>query len=217
MRQCRWGSHFSVYFYFMLIGWARQEETEAAKQHFTAGNKARNLKWNWESSCSYIITQVTKCRAAPQSHLFVQACWWGTRVQQALEWFCCSPLHFWFLFCTFLYRKLSGNLSFYLLTLFFLTWVKSFFGIMCLLVGTYQIFNIRVLFICDDVLSFSAFNVRSICNCCAVGVMVCWGCFHICTMLPPLDGSEINNFLQHWIKNQTVLYTSYYTGFLNCI
>lgn len=57
------------------------------------------------------------------------------------------PLHFWFLFCTFMYRKLSGNLSFYLLPLFFLTWVKSSSDIMYLLGGTYQKCSIRVFFL----------------------------------------------------------------------
>lgn len=35
MRQSRWGSSFQVYFYFMLIGWARQEYSQAAKGRST--------------------------------------------------------------------------------------------------------------------------------------------------------------------------------------
>lgn len=159
---------------------------------------------------------MTKYRAAPQSLLFIQACWWGTRVQQALEWFCCSLLHFWFLFCTFLYRKLSGNLSFYLLPLFFLTWVKYSSDIMYLLVGTYKKCSIRVLFLwwCLKFQCLQCEVYLQLLCCRCHGVL---RCFHISTLLQPLEGSEINNFLQHWIENQTVLYTSYFTGFLNCI
>lgn len=60
---------------------------------------------------------MTKGSAAPRPLLFLQARWYGT--QHALEWFCCSPLHLWFLFCTCLYRKLSRNPWFFPFLVFF--------------------------------------------------------------------------------------------------
>ena len=96
-----------ILLYANLMGETRVHLGCHRNEHFPAGSGARTLQWNQNSSCFYIVSQVTKCSAAPQPLLFLQACWYGTR--HALEWFCCPPLHLWFLFCTFLYRKLGGN------------------------------------------------------------------------------------------------------------
>lgn len=153
---------------------------------------------------------MTKCRAVPQSLLFLQACWCGTRVQQALEWFCCSPLHFWFLFCTFLYRKLSGN------PLFPPSPPLSDLSVISLrynVVFTSSYTSIKrgishVFLMVSYVLL--PLNLRSTCNFCAADVMLCWGCFHISTLLQHLQVSEVNNFLHLWLENHTVLNTSFF-------
>lgn len=90
-------------------------------EHFTAGGRARKLQRSQNSSCFYIRSQVTECSAAPQPLLFLQACWYGT--QHALESFCCSPLHLWCLFCTFLCRSLDRNPLCFPFLFSFLTWV----------------------------------------------------------------------------------------------
>lgn len=114
-------------FYANRMGETRVQSGCQRKEHFTAGSRARTLPWNQNSSFFYIESQVTNCSAAPEPLVFSQACWYGT--QHALEWFCCSPLHLWFLFLCFSALKTQQeSFSFPFSFLFF--WPECIFPLM---------------------------------------------------------------------------------------